>query len=117
MDFNLADQQCLACSSDDEPLPPEVYLDYLKQLDTEKWNVIEYHHLHGVYTFPDFKSALSFSNSVGLLAEEEWHHPDIHLSWGKLKIDVWTHKINGLHKTDFVFAAKVDRMYAELSEN
>ena len=117
MDSDLADQPCLACSSDDDPLPPEVYLGYLEHLDTDKWNVIDYHHLHGTYAFPDFKTALSFSNSIGLLAEEEWHHPDIHLSWGKVEVDVWTHKIDGLHKTDFVFAAKVDRIYAVLSKN
>ena len=90
---------------------------YLEHLDTDKWNVIDYHHLHGTYAFSDFKTALSFSNSIGLLAEEEWHHPDIHLSWGKVEVDVWTHKIDGFHKTDFVFAAKADRIYAVLSKN
>ncbi len=114
---SLADEKCLACSSTDNPLPLEVYLGYLKQLNSQTWEVIDHHHLHGIYTFSDFKSALSFSNTIGALAEEEWHHPDIHLSWGKVEIDVWTHKINGLHKTDFVFAAKVDQIYATLSKN
>ena len=74
------------------------------------WKVIDGHHLWKRFDFPDFVSALAFVNRVGDLAEQEGHHPDIHLSWGRVAIEIWTHKIDGLTKSDFVFAAKADRL-------
>ena len=68
------------------------------------------HHLTKTFTFPDFKSALAFVDRVGALAEQQGHHPDVCLSWGKVRLDVWTHKINGLTESDFVLAAKCDRL-------
>ena len=68
------------------------------------------HHLHRVFSFPDFKSALAFVNRVGDVAEQQGHHPDIHLSWGKVRLEIWTHKIDGLHDSDFILAAKADRL-------
>ncbi|NLJ99179.1 MAG: 4a-hydroxytetrahydrobiopterin dehydratase [Tissierellia bacterium] len=62
------------------------------------------------YKFKNFKDALDFTNKVGSLAEEEGHHPDIYLSWGKVVIKLWTHKIDGLHKNDFILAAKIDEI-------
>ena len=64
------------------------------------------------YSFKDFRSALDFTVAVGELAEGEQHHPDIHLSWGKVRVETWTHKIKGLHRNDFILAAKCDRIYA-----
>jgi 4a-hydroxytetrahydrobiopterin dehydratase len=61
-------------------------------------------------TFPDFKSALRFVNQVGDLAEDQGHHPDITLAWGKVGITIWTHKIDGLTESDFILAAKIDRL-------
>ena len=61
------------------------------------------------YKFKNFRQALDFTNRVGELAEEQGHHPDIYLSWGRVKLKIWTHKINGLTESDFIFAAKVDR--------
>ena len=72
------------------------------------WQVVEEHHLEKLFTFRNFREALNFVNRVGELAEEQNHHPDIHLAWGKAKIEMWTHKIGGLTESDFVFAAKVD---------
>ena len=66
--------------------------------------------LHKSFHFPDFKSALAFVNKVGELAEEQGHHPDILLSWGKAEITLWTHKINGLTESDFIMAAKIDQL-------
>lgn len=74
------------------------------------WEVIDGHHLSRSYSFPDFKTALDFVNRVGALAEEQGHHPDIVLCWGKVKLDIWTHKINGLSESDFILAAKCDRL-------
>lgn len=74
------------------------------------WQVVAEHHLEKDFAFPDFATALTFTNKVGALAEEEGHHPDIHLAWGKVKITIWTHKIDGLTRSDFVLAAKTEEL-------
>lgn len=79
------------------------------------WKVIDEHHLEKEYAFRDFKEALAFTNRVGEVAEQEGHHPDILLSWGKVKIELWTHKINGLSESDFIMAAKCDKILASPS--
>ena len=109
----LADHECEACTSDDEPLTAAEYGEYLAEIDDTVWEVVDDHHLEGSYEFEDFRDALEFTYEVGELAEEEWHHPDIHLQWGEVRIEMWTHKIDGLHKTDFVMAARMDRMHEE----
>src|SRR6266849_996560 len=80
-----------------------------KQVDG--WNVIEEHHITKTFTFPNFREALKFVDRVGELAEEQGHHPDIFLAWGKVEITTWTHKINGLTESDFILAAKIDQLY------
>jgi len=80
---------------------------YLQDLGND-WQVIKDHHLRKEYTFPDFKRALQFTTRVGELAEREGHHPTIELSYGKVIITTWTHKINGLSESDFILAAKCD---------
>ncbi len=72
--------------------------------------MVNEHHLERTFTFPDFLQALAFTNKVGALAEEQGHHPDIALAWGKVGITIWTHKIDGLTESDFVLAAKIDRL-------
>lgn len=72
------------------------------------WEVIDGHHLEKEYRFPDFRTALAFTNRVGELAEAQGHHPDIHLAWGSVRVQIWTHKIDGLVETDFIFAAKTE---------
>ena len=74
------------------------------------WDVVEAHHLSKTYKFPDFVTALGFVDRVGELAEEQGHHPDIYLAWGKVAIETWTHKIDGLTESDFVLAAKIDTL-------
>jgi 4a-hydroxytetrahydrobiopterin dehydratase len=74
---------------------------------------VEEHHLEKEYLFPDFAQALAFTNQVGAIAEENGHHPDIFLAYGKVKIQLWTHKINGLSESDFVLAAKCDEILAQ----
>jgi 4a-hydroxytetrahydrobiopterin dehydratase len=64
------------------------------------------------FTFKDFRSAMNFAVQVGELAEREQHHPDIHLAWGRVMVETWTHKIRGLHQNDFILAAKVDAIYS-----
>ena len=74
------------------------------------WAVIERHHIECEFEFSDFKKALEFVNQVGALAEEQEHHPDICLAWGKVDVSIWTHKIDGLTESDFILAAKIDRL-------
>jgi 4a-hydroxytetrahydrobiopterin dehydratase len=77
------------------------------------WRLVDDHHLEKEFPFPDFRSALEFTNRVGELAEAVGHHPDIYLSWGRVRVILWTHKIDGLAEADFVFAAKTDALLAE----
>jgi 4a-hydroxytetrahydrobiopterin dehydratase len=70
---------------------------------------VDEHHLEKEYKFRNFQEALDFTNHVGELAERQNHHPDIYLAWGKVRLTIWTHKIDGLTESDFVFAAKADQ--------
>jgi 4a-hydroxytetrahydrobiopterin dehydratase len=90
------------------PLTPAERAPLLAQL--EGWSVVDDHHLSKLFTFPNFVDALAFVNRVGDVAEKNGHHPDILLSWGKARVDIWTHKIDGLTESDFVLAAKCDRV-------
>jgi len=74
------------------------------------WQVADEHHLTRTFTFPDFRTALDFVNRVGAVAEAEGHHPDLYLSWGRVETKIWTHKIDGLTESDFVLAAKIDKL-------
>jgi 4a-hydroxytetrahydrobiopterin dehydratase len=76
------------------------------------WQVVESHHLLKTYSFPDFRTALDFVNKAGAIAEEEGHHPDLFLAWGKVEVKIWTHTIDGLTENDFVLAAKIDRIHS-----
>ena len=97
----------------DEPLTETEYADYLTEIDDDVWEVVDGHHLKATYPFEDFRDALEFTYEIGELAEREWHHPDISLQWGEVGVEMWTHKIDGLHKTDFVMAARMDRIHEE----
>lgn len=81
--------------------------------EVPKWDVIEIadvKRLRRAFAFPDFKTAMDFAVRVGALAEEEGHHPDLHVAWGGVIVETWTHKIGGLHRNDFILAAKVDAL-------
>ena len=80
------------------------------QQQVPQWRVIDEHHLTREFTFPDFKTALGFVNRVGAVAEEQGHHPDILLTWGRVVLTLWTHKIDGLTESDFIMAAKMDKL-------
>jgi len=104
----LSGKECVPCKGGIPPLKGEELRKLNKQL--ENWKIVKEHHLEKEYKFKDFKEALDFTNKVGMLAEEQNHHPDIYLSYGKVKIILWTHKIDGLTESDFIFAAKVDEV-------
>jgi 4a-hydroxytetrahydrobiopterin dehydratase len=105
---NLAERQCVPCRGGVPPLKGQELSKYQDQLPD--WRVINEHHVEKSFLFPDFKQALDFVNRVGELAEEQGHHPDIYLTWGQAKIQIWTHKIDGLTESDFILAAKIDRL-------
>ncbi len=105
----LADKVCTPCRGGVPPLAGEE-LDRLAAELGGGWRVVDGHHLEKEYRFPDFRQALEFTNRVGELAEEVNHHPNIFLTWGRVRIELWTHKIDGLNEADFVWAAKADRL-------
>jgi 4a-hydroxytetrahydrobiopterin dehydratase len=106
----LAKKQCVPCMGGVPPLEGREIKRLLDQL-ANGWVVVEDHHLEKGYVFDDFRGALDFTNRVGELAEEQGHHPDLHVSWGKVKVVVWTHKVDGLTESDFILAAKCDELY------
>ena len=105
----LAQKQCVPCRGGVPPLTGAELQALQAQLGTD-WQVINEHHLEREYRFDDFRQALDFTVRVGEMAEEQDHHPDIFLAWGKVKLTIWTHKIDGLTESDFVFAAKADSL-------
>jgi 4a-hydroxytetrahydrobiopterin dehydratase len=80
-----------------------------------EWEVVDEHHLSANYAFPDFAQALAFVNILGAIAEEQGHHPDLALAWGKVGVEIWTHKVDGLTESDFVLAAKAERAFRALA--
>jgi 4a-hydroxytetrahydrobiopterin dehydratase len=105
---DLAEKMCVPCRGGVPPLTPDQIRPL--QAQVKDWSVIKNHHLEREFTFPDFKTALEFTNKVGTIAEEQGHHPDIYLAWGKARVSIWTHKIDGLTESDFILAAKIDRL-------
>ena len=102
----LTSKTCVPCKGGIPPLRGEA-LEVLKR-QVQGWDVAEEHHLFKTFKFPDFRKALDFVNKVGEVAEQEGHHPVITLTWGKVEIKIYTHKINGLTESDFILAAKID---------
>jgi 4a-hydroxytetrahydrobiopterin dehydratase len=106
--MKLSDKHCVPCRGGVPPLKGEELAKM--QAQVTGWQVVDEHHLQKSFTFPDFKTALDFVNRAGAIAEEEGHHPDLYLSWGKVDVHTWTHKINGLTESDFILAAKIDEI-------
>jgi 4a-hydroxytetrahydrobiopterin dehydratase len=109
MSERLADQHCVPCQGGVPPLEGEKLQDLVLEVG-RGWKVIDGHHLWKRFDFPDFVSALDFVNRVGALAEQEGHHPDLHLTWGRVDIEIWTHKIDGLTESDFILAARIEHL-------
>ena len=107
---DLADQTCVPCRGGVPPLAADAARRLLDRLGGG-WNVVDGHHLEKEYPFKNFREALAFTNRVGAVAEEQGHHPDIHLAWGRVRLTIWTHKIDGLTESDFILAAKADRLF------
>ncbi len=109
--MSLADNTCVPCRGGVPSLKTEKIQELLGQLESE-WTLNDQGHIERTYEFPNFADALAFTNRVGNVAEIEGHHPDLYLAWGKCKVEIWTHKIQGLTESDFFLAAKADRAFA-----
>lgn len=105
----LAAKACIPCRGGVPPLQG-AELDRLTEQLGHGWTVPDGRHLEKTFPFPDFAAALAFTNAIGAIAEAEGHHPDIHLAWGKVGVTLWTHKIDGLTESDFVLAAKIEKL-------
>ena len=102
----LAAEKCIPCRGGVPPLKGDELAALARQLGNG-WRVVNEHHLEKEFAFRGFAEALAFTNRVGAVAEAAGHHPDIHLAWGKVRVTIWTHKIDGLSRSDFVLAAKI----------
>lgn len=109
--MSLADKQCVPCRGGVPPLEPATVQELLEQLE-QGWVLNADGHIERLYEFKNFAEALDFVNKVGAIAEDEGHHPDLYLAWGRCKVEIWTHKIHGLTESDFYLAAKADRVFA-----
>ena len=107
--MDLAEKHCVPCRGGIPPLDAAAIAALQPQVP--EWKVAGGHHLSRTYTFLDFVTALDFVNRAGAVAEQEGHHPDLYLSWGKVEVRTWTHKIDGLTESDFILAAKLDRLH------
>jgi 4a-hydroxytetrahydrobiopterin dehydratase len=110
----FAETKCTACRGDAEKLTP-AEIDEMKA-QTPDWRVVEVageKRLERAFKFRDFKAALDFTNRVGQAAEENNHHPAILTEWGRVTVSWWTHKIGGLHRNDFIMAAKTDGLFSQ----
>jgi 4a-hydroxytetrahydrobiopterin dehydratase len=105
----LADQKCVPCRGGVPPLKGKPLAELAARLRAG-WTIEREHHLIKSFEFPDFAQALAFANRAGAVAETEGHHPDLLVRWGEVRVTIWTHKIDGLTESDFVLAAKIDRV-------
>jgi 4a-hydroxytetrahydrobiopterin dehydratase len=110
--INLASGNCVSCRAGEPTLTDSEIEDLLYHV--QGWDVKEVNgekRLEKVFKLKNFAQALEFTNKIGAVAEEENHHPLIITEWGRVTVDWWTHKIGGLHKNDFIMAAKTDELY------
>jgi 4a-hydroxytetrahydrobiopterin dehydratase len=108
--MGLAANKCVPCRGGIPPMESARVQEFLQQLN-RGWQVNQEGHLVRLFTFKNFAEALAYVNRLGAIAEEEGHHPDLYLAWGKCRVELWTHKINGLTESDFYMAAKADRVF------
>ena len=106
---DLASKTCVPCRGGVPALEGEELTRLAGELGHD-WSVVDEHHLTKTFTFSNFVEALAYVNRVGQMAEEQAHHPDIHLAWGKVGVEIWSHEIDGLTESDFVFAAKAEAL-------
>jgi 4a-hydroxytetrahydrobiopterin dehydratase len=110
MGSELAAKECAPCKGGVPPLSGKALRDLHRQLPGT-WDVVGEHHLEKEFRFEGYMPGVEFTDMVAAIAEEQNHHPDILLTYGKVKVSIWTHKIDGLTESDFIFAAKVEEAF------
>jgi len=105
----LGSMKCTGCAGMTAPLSDEECQKLLTELE-DNWQISSNLQISKEYKFKNFKLALDFVNRIGELAEQQGHHPDIYLAWGKVQVTLTTHKVKGLTKDDFILAAGIDRL-------
>jgi 4a-hydroxytetrahydrobiopterin dehydratase len=105
--MNLASESCIPCRGGIPPLDSSQCRELVKGLDN--WTLQDNQKITKVFTYEGFIKGIELANTIAQLAENEGHHPDLHIYWGKLEIELWTHKIGGLSRSDFILAAKIDQ--------
>jgi len=109
---DLSQGQCEACRVGAPTVTQQEREAFSAQIP--EWQIVSregIQRLERSYKFPNFVEALAFTNKIGALAEEQGHHPDLLTSWGRVTVTWWSHKIKGLHRNDFIMAAKTDQIY------
>ena len=114
--INLNRRKCKACTKETPALKGNQLRRYYISLE-EGWELVDSHHLEKEYPFKNFRDALNFTVDIGELSEEEGHHPEIYLSWGKVHIKIYTHIIDALSENDFIWAAKADELYENYGDS
>ncbi len=114
--MGLADQRCVPCRGGVPPMDETRAKELLRELE-DGWHLNTEGHLEREYRFQNFTEAMALANKLADVAEQEGHHPDLYIAWGKCKVEIWTHKIEGLTESDFYFAAKADRAFRALGNS
>ena len=109
MNAELSEKKCMPCQDQESKLEQGRIEELAGEIE-DGWEVVDNHHLHRTFRFDDFQGPLDFVNQIGEIAEDQGHHPDICLTYGKVDVKVWTHKVDGLSENDFIFASKVDKI-------
>ena len=109
--MDLTNKKCVPCEGGIPPFTPDEVKTYLSQV--KGWENVGNTRIRKMFKFKDFKEAMAFVNKVADVAESEDHHPDIHVHWNEVTLELWTHKIGGLHENDFILAAKVETLISD----
>lgn len=113
-ELDLRERKCEACNTETPSLKGEELLKYFDRLE-DGWELVDDHHLEKSFSFKNFRQGMDFTVRVGEMSEEEGHHPEIYLTWGKVRLKVYTHAIDALSENDFIWAAKAEAIYEEFA--
>jgi len=107
--MDLSKKKCIPCEGGIAPLDTKEVAEYRKQIQAD-WKITENKKISREYSFVNYKHTMDFVNKVANLAEKEGHHPVMHVHYGKVFIELWTHSIDGLSENDFIMAFKIERL-------
>ena len=107
--MDLSTKKCLPCEGGTPAFDPRKIAEYREKIDAS-WNVIDYKKITKDYHFGKYNETIAFVNKVAAVADEENHHPVLHVYYGKVVVELWTHSVNGLSENDFILAAKIDKL-------